>query len=211
MSLPAELEHMDKLNLKVSAIEDLTPAIRKFELVAASGGQLPDFLAGAHIDIDTGAGVVRSYSLANDPADKDHYVLAVLREAEGGGGSRWMHDSVGTGDLLNASGPVNDFPLDQEAERHLLIAGGIGITPLLAMGHELSRGETPFHLHYCTKSAGETAFLDEVRQVFGENITFHHDGGDPSKGMDLESELKDRPEGAHFIYLRAGRAVKRGA
>jgi ferredoxin-NADP reductase len=193
-------DHGELIELRLAAVEDLTPAIRKFVLVAAGEQPLPRFTAGAHIDVVTGAGVKRSYSLANDPQDTGRYVLAVLREAAGEGGSIWMHDGLAAGDIIKATPPKNQFPLAEQAAEHILIAGGIGVTPLLAMGHELSRGDKPFHLHYCTKSPAETAFMDEVKQVFGENLTFHHDGGDPAKGMDLAAELKDRPKDAH-LYI----------
>lgn len=190
---------MADIALKVAAIEALTSEIKKFELVAADGGSLPAFEAGAHIDLLTGLGVRRSYSLANDPADLSRYVTAILRETNGSG-SVWMHDKVKVGDVLTASGPVNNFPLARAAGRHLLIAGGIGITPILAMGYALRGGDVPFHLDYCTKSVEQTAFLDEVREVFGDHVTFHHDGGDPAKGIDLKATLAEHREGTH-LYL----------
>lgn len=190
---------MPDLDLKVAAIDDLTPKIKRFEFVAADGGGLPTFTAGAHIDIFTGIGLTRSYSLAGDPADASRYVTAILREPMGGG-SAWMHDGVKVGDVLKAAGPTNNFPLDEAAGRHLLIAGGIGITPFLAMGHALRRGEAPYKLEYCTRSPEETAFRNEVQEVFGDHLTFHYDGGDPSKGIDLEATLSERRDDTH-LYL----------
>jgi ferredoxin-NADP reductase len=200
---------MPDLDLKVAEIDDLTPQIKRFAFVAAEGGPLPAFTAGAHIDVFTGNGLTRSYSLAGDPADPSRYVTAVLREPKGGG-STWMHDEVKVGDLLKAFGPTNNFPLDTSAGRHHLIAGGIGITPMLAMGHVLARGEVPFKLDYCTRSVEETAFLDEVKQVFGNRVTLHHDGGDPKKGIDLKATLAERPDNTH-LYLCGPAGLLRAA
>jgi ferredoxin-NADP reductase len=188
---------MVHITLEVSAIRQLTPDIKLFELVARDGA-LPPFEAGAHIDIDTGNGLRRSYSLAGDPEDLGRYVTAILREPHGGGGSQWMHDKVEAGDVLTATPPSNNFPLAENAKHHLLIAGGIGITPILAMGYRLRRIGADFHLYYCTRSPETTAFLDEVRQVFGDHATFIHDGGDVSKGIKLDRVLANPAEGTHL-------------
>lgn len=189
---------MPELKLKVAAIEELTPSIKKFELVNAEGGDLPSFQAGAHIDVQTGNGLLRSYSLANDPKERHRYVTAVLREPEGGGGSKWMHDEVKVGDVLTSSEPIQNFPLNECAPLSLLLAGGIGITPILAMGYRLRAQHLNCHLHYCTKTPEDTAFMEEVKDVFGDDLTFHHDGGDPSKGIDLKGTFGDRPDNAHL-------------
>ena len=189
------------LRVRVSAIEPLTPDIKMFQLVDEAGGDLVAFEAGAHIDIMTGNGLRRSYSLANDPAERGRYVTAILREAAGGGGSAWMHDEVSVSDSLTIKPPINAFALDESATEHILIAGGIGITPILAMGYRLRDLGAKATLHYCTKSPEETAFLDQVSEVFGaENVVFWHDGGDPSKGIKLDEVLGEMPEGAH-LYL----------
>jgi ferredoxin-NADP reductase len=98
------------------------------------------------------------------------------------------------------TGPQNNFPIDANAKKHMLIAGGIGITPLLAMGYRLKEMKADYHLHYCSKTAAETAFMDEVKAVFGDRVTFHHDGGDPSKGIKLDEVLKSPDAGQH-LYI----------
>lgn len=188
-----------ELKLRITDITELTPAVKRFELRAADGGELPAFEAGAHIDIVTECGR-RSYSLANDSGERDRYVLGVLRETDGSGGSAWMHENVSAGDTLAVMPPLNNFPLDPDAVEHLLIAGGIGITPILAMGHALKAKGAKWTLHYCTKSPGETAFLDEVKDVFGDNVVFHHDGGDPAKGIKLDQVLGHHSDGTH-LYI----------
>ncbi len=188
-----------ELKLRVTDVSDQTPAIKRFELCPANGGELPAFEAGAHIDVVTGCGR-RSFSLANDPSERDRYVLGVLRETDGRGGSAWMFDVVGAGDTLTVMPPLNNFRLDPDASEHLLIAGGIGITPILAMGHALKAEGAKRTLHYCTKSVGETAFMEEVKEVFGDNVVFHHDGGDPAKGIKLDQVLGNHADGAH-LYI----------
>ncbi len=188
-----------ELKLSVTDVADQTPAIKSFELRSPDGGDLPAFEAGAHIDVVTASGR-RSYSLANDPSERDRYLLGVLRETDGRGGSAWMHDNVGAGDSVTVMPPLNNFPLDADAGSHLLIAGGIGITPILAMGHALKAKGAKRTLHYCTKSAPETAFQDEVKDAFGDNVVFHHDGGDPAKGIKLDQVLGSHTDGAHLYF-----------
>lgn len=189
------------LDLKVAAVRALTTEIhdiRSYELIAADGASLPAFTAGAHIDIFTGNGLRRSYSLTNTPGETDRYVIGVQREADGQGGSGWILDNVTEGSTVKATPPLNNFPLAEDAAESVLIAGGIGITPILAMGRALKADGKRAHLHYCTRSAGATAFLDEVKDVFGDAVTLYHDGGDPKNGIDLHAVLADTPDGGHL-------------
>ncbi|MCZ6637512.1 MAG: 2Fe-2S iron-sulfur cluster-binding protein [Alphaproteobacteria bacterium] len=197
--LPKPRARMD-LDLTVSQIKVLTSDISMFTLTPSNGDALPAFEAGAHIDLFTGNGLRRSYSLVNDPDENFRYVIGVLREKDGIGGSDWILDNLESGHTIRATPPMNHFALVEDAAHHTLIAGGIGITPLLAMGYRLRRIGARFTLHYCTKSAAETAFMDEVNTVFGSNVTYHHDGGDPAKGIDLAATLAIRPKGGH-LYL----------
>ena len=197
---------MGDLLLKVTDIRELAPNIKMFELVAAGSTELPRFEAGAHIEVILENGMRKSYSLANDPAEEGRYVTAVLREENGAGGSKWMHDNVAVGDELATTPPTNHFPLAEDAAKHILIAGGIGVTPMVAMGHRLKAIGADFVFHYCTKSAEETAFLEEVKELFGENVVFHHDGGDISKGIKLDDELVRDPARELRNVLVAGAA-----
>lgn len=191
---------MANLELRVDQIEQLTPDIKSFVLVAPDGTELPAFEAGAHVDVQTGEGMWRSYSLANDPTERNRYLTAVLREAGGTGGSKWMHDNVSEGDILTIREPSNNFPLDDDADNHIMIAGGIGITPMMSMIHCHKAAGADYTLHYCTKAADSTAFIDDIKAMCGDNVVFHHDGGDPSQGIKLNEVLGDRPEGAH-LYI----------
>ncbi len=191
---------MAEIALRITKVVQLTPLIKMFEMVNAKGGDLPSFEPGAHLDLKLGNGLIRSYSLANDPKERHRYVTAILREAQGGGGSAWMHDTIKPGDEILSSEPLQNFPLDPAASRSLLLAGGIGITPLLSMGYRLKAEGRPVHLYYLTKSPEDTAFLDEVKAVFGEDVTFVHDGGDPSKGLDLKATF-GTPEAGTHLYV----------
>lgn len=189
------------MRLLVRAIHDEAPGIRSFELSDPDGHELPPFTAGSHVDVVVPGGPLRQYSLFNDPAERHRYRIAVLLEPSGRGGSRAMHEAVAPGDLLEVSAPRNHFPLEESAERHLLIAGGIGVTPLLAMVSRLQRIGAPFEIHYCTRSAERTAFRDALAPLAAAGaVRFHHDGGDPGRGLDVRALVAraDDDEGTHL-------------
>ena len=188
------------LALKVARIAAVTPRIKSVELVAADGGPLPAFTAGAHIDVALGNGETRSYSLLNDATETQRYAIAVLRETDSRGGSTFVHDRLREGDVLESSAPANNFPLNEAGERHILIAGGIGITPLMSMSRRLMARGADFALHYCARSRAEAAFIDEIEATLGARLVAHFDGGDISRGLDVAALLKERPAAAH-VYV----------
>lgn len=169
-----------------------------FELVAADGGALPPFDAGAHIDVHLGRGLVRQYSLCNDPRHAQRYRIAVLRDPASRGGSQAMH-ALAEGQELDISAPRNHFPLASGAGRHLLIAGGIGITPLLAMAEQLAHTDAAFALHYCARSMDRTAFAQDLRQAaFADNVHIHHDDGPAAQRLDLAATVAAPGSGDHL-------------
>lgn len=190
-----------KIKARVQAAVNLGTDIVAYELVDPEGKALPPFTAGAHVDFHLSDGRIRQYSLCNDPAERHRYLIAVQREWQGRGGSKDIHASTKIGDIVTLSMPRNNFPLDRSARRHLLIAGGIGVTPLMAMMYELSATKSDFALHYCTRSPDRTAFKNQLRP-FAEmgRVSFHHDGGDPTKGLDLEGLLREHSPGTHLYY-----------
>jgi ferredoxin-NADP reductase len=191
--------------LRVRSITYLARRINGYELVDRDGREVPPFEAGAHISVRIGDGPVRDFSLWNDPAERTRYCVAVLREPEGRGSCQW-HDAVRVGDIITASPPRNNFPLDPAAQRYLLIAGGIGITPIMAMVAELRRRRADFLLHYCTRSREETAFLEDLAVLAAMGrVIFHHDGGDPAQGLDIAAILRDcRPRTQLYYCGPAG-------
>jgi len=163
------------LAVRVAAKQMLTHEACRFVLRAVDGGPLPAYTAGAHINVATPGGHVRSYSLTDDPADGDQYAITVHRDTRGRGGSVSLVDGLEVSDLVRISEPVNAFPL-HEASRYLLIAGGIGITPLRSMLRSLLRqGHDQVRLLYLTRSAETTAYLDELTapQLAGR-VQVHH-------------------------------------
>ena len=175
--------------------------IMSYELVDTLGQALPAIEAGAHVDVHLPNGLIRSYSLAGDPSDRTRWVLGVLRETRGTGGSRAMHEMVRVGAEI-AVGPVrNAFALAADAKHSVLLAGGIGITPLKSMAHTLARSGASFELHYCARSADRTAFVPELSALapVGQ-LHFHFDQGDPAKGLDIQSLLRTPDEGTHVYF-----------
>jgi ferredoxin-NADP reductase len=186
------------MRLRIRSITYLAEAINGYELVDLRGRDLPRFAAGAHIDLRVGS-FLRQYSLWNDPAERRRYCIAVLREDAGRGASHYLHEGVRVGGLVEVSLPRNNFSLDLAAERHLLIAGGIGIAPIMAMIPELRRRRAEFEIHFCTRSPQRTAFYNELTPLVAEGrLRFHHDGGDPAQGLDIAATLCDPRPGTHL-------------
>ncbi|WP_048877019.1 cytochrome P450/oxidoreductase [Saccharomonospora saliphila] len=161
-------------------------------LADPTGAALPDWSPGAHIDLDLG-GVTRQYSLCGDPADRHRYRVAVLREPAGRGGSVFVHDSVEAGHHLSLRGPRNHFRLDPDARRLLFVAGGIGITPIIAMAdHARARG-VPYEIHYCGRDESTMAFLDRLRAHHGAHLHVHTTSG--GTRLDVAALLAEPEEG----------------
>ncbi|HEX8601577.1 MAG TPA: PDR/VanB family oxidoreductase [Pseudoduganella sp.] len=153
-----------------------------FELRAADGAALPPFTPGAHVDVHLPGGLIRQYSLCNDCRDTSRYVIAVLLQE--GGGSRAMH-GLEEGALVTIGAPRNHFQVDTGARRSLLVAGGIGITPLLSMAECLNMLDRQFALHYCVRSAA-AAFAGWLREApFANCVHLHADDGPASQRLDL--------------------------
>jgi vanillate O-demethylase ferredoxin subunit len=190
-----------QLTLRVRKIRHETPDIASFELTDPDGQTLPPFTAGAHLDIRITDKLRRQYSLCNDPSECDRYVVAVLKDPAGRGGSRAMHE-VPEGATLTVSEPINRFPLaGREARFHLLLAGGIGVTPMMSMIAELEAQKRPWRMHYCTRSRDRTAFLDRLEPyIAAKKVELHHDGGDPAKGLDIGKVLSHFEIGTHLYY-----------
>jgi len=175
------------------------PDICSFELVHPSGKELPQFAAGAHLDVEVREGLTRQYSLCNDPSERHRYLIAVLRESTSRGGSVALHGEVYEGQVIRVSEPKNHFPLAAEAHRSLLVAGGIGITPILAMAQHLISTGADFEMHYCTRSIERTAFLERIRQSsFASRVHLHFDDGAPEQRMDLAKTLEAPGTNTHL-------------
>jgi len=173
--------------------------ICSLDLVAEPGHALPAFSAGAHIDVALPNRLVRQYSLCNPPGDSGRYQIAVLRDAASRGGSQAVHEAVTEGSTLHISAPKNHFPLATEAPHHLLLAGGIGITPLLAMVEQLAREGGSFELHHCTRSRERTPFVARVSaSAYAARVQHHFDDGDAAQKLDFAALLQRSPPGTHL-------------
>jgi ferredoxin-NADP reductase len=198
---PAELGD-GPLALVVAGVRELTPRVRTYALRAAVGGDLPPVAAGAHLDLPVrladGRIATRRYSIASDPARRDAWEIAVLREDHGSGGSAALHAHYGVGLRLNVTLPGNDFPLHDDARPAVLIAGGIGITPIRAMAHALQASGRAFTLHYAARSRGEMAWADDLAREFGPRLSRYF--SDIGPRLDVDALLREAPDGA-LVYV----------
>jgi vanillate O-demethylase ferredoxin subunit len=185
--------------VRVERIVAETAEIKSFHLVPASGKALPSFTPGSHISVRVPDGLTRQYSLCNGPREDRVFHIAVKREPDSRGGSRTLHERVTEGDLLEVLPPRNHFPLDKSAKHHLLLAGGIGITPLLSMARHLSVQGVSFQLQYFTRSPRHAAFHELLsRDEFAGKVDFHYALDPDALRIYLHQLLHRRPDGAHL-------------
>lgn len=190
-----------ELEVIVRQIQSETSEIRSFVLESASSGPLPPFQAGAHIDVFPIPGLSRQYSLVNDPADCSRYVLGVKREPNSRGGSSAMHGNLQEGSRLRISRPKNNFALRNNAGRSILMAGGIGVTPLLSMSQALCARGADFQLHYFVRSNSEMAFRDLIIGSAWSSHVNYHFGLVPPLLNDVLEEILRGPETDDLVYL----------
>lgn len=185
--------------VRVAARTGVAQDIVRLDLESLDGQALPAFTAGAHIDLVLANGLTRQYSLCGAP-DRAGYAIAVLREAASRGGSLYVHDNLVPGAELKISAPRNLFQLEEDADAYVLIAGGIGITPLLSMAHRLTRLGKPFVLHYCARSQERAAFLDLLTSnLFAERVHLHF-SSDPASRLNLD-EVLHSPGPGRRLYV----------
>ncbi|MEO8778638.1 MAG: PDR/VanB family oxidoreductase [Rhodanobacter sp.] len=187
------------LSVRVARKVAETADISTFELVEADGNTLPDFTAGSHIDVHLPSGLTRQYSLCNSATERHRYLIGVLRDPASRGGSTAMHEVVQPGQLLKISAPKNHFPLIEDATRSLLLAGGIGVTPILCMAERLAQIGADFVMHYCARSRDRMAFHQHIsRTEFSSNVHFHFDDEEPDQKLDLAVLLNAPQDGLHL-------------
>jgi vanillate monooxygenase ferredoxin subunit len=187
-------------------------------LASPNGDDLPPFSAGAHVDVEAAPGLIRQYSLCNNPHHRDHYEIAVLRDPASRGGSIAIHDRFREGDLIRVSEPRNHFALQPVDSEALLIAGGIGVTPLLCMAERLSSLGAQFVMHYCTRTLERTAFRNRIAETaFADRVLFHHDDGPQEQRLDPQALFAGAARNADayvcgppafidWVYAAAGKA-----
>ena len=178
------------LAARVDAVNVLCEGVLGIDLIPSERSTAwPLAEPGAHIDAYLANGLVRQYSIYQATPDGRGYRIAVQREAESRGGSAWLHQSLKVGDAMSISVPRNAFPL-VAAPRYLFIAGGIGITPIVSMVREVRRRDIECKLFYCTRNAQRTAFRETLSAPHPSgSVSFVHDDGDPSRGLDLRAAI----------------------
>jgi vanillate O-demethylase ferredoxin subunit len=193
------------IEVSVVARNNQAQDICSFELARVDGEPLPTFTAGAHIDVHLPGGLNRQYSLCNPPRETQSYLIGVLKDPASRGGSQAMHEQVQVGQTLLISEPRNLFPLSENAQRSLLFAGGIGITPILCMAERLHQLGAEFELHYCTRSIERAAFVERLQtSPFAERVQLHFDDGPADQRLDAAALLAEPSADTHLYVCGPG-------
>jgi len=191
----------DKIKVVVKRRQEQGQGVLVLDLVDPQGAALPPFAAGAHVDIHLAPELVRQYSLCSDPAQRDIYRLGILKDPQSRGGSVAAHSQLRESDEVWVSLPRNHFPLVSGAPRSILIGGGIGITPMIAMAYALSSEGADFELHYRGRSRAACAFVDELASsAFSQRVHTHFDEEGGAQSLDLPSIFGDPARGTH-VYV----------
>lgn len=184
------------IRVQITLAERMTDEITKYELSALDGAELPEWTAGAHLDIVVAPEYLRQYSMSGDPADRSRYQIGVLHERHGRGGSALMYRIFRAGRKIFISHPINHFPVNEAARRSLLLAGGIGVTPMIAMAHRLHRIGADFALHYSCPSRKSAGFLDDLANVPWQNRVSLHISEEGTRAQ-FEKAFGSWQEGDH--------------
>jgi len=188
-----------KLDVAVTEVTPVNDLVTRFSFARTDGGEMPTFSGGAHTVVemnDKGRMRLNPYSLMSDPADRSHYSISVRRDDQGRGGSLFMHREVRPGMKMVLSHPVNLFALDLRAKKHLLVAGGIGITPFLAQIKQLAALNGNFELHYSVRTESLGSYAGELRATHPARVHIYHD--DRKEMIPLARLLDGQPLGTHL-------------
>lgn len=191
----------EKIDVIVSDIVKVNDLVTRFEFRRADGGLLPTFSGGAHTVVEMKDGDItrlNPYSLMSDPMDQTAYTISVRRDDAGRGGSLFLHHTVKKGDRMVISYPVNLFSLDLRARKHLMLAGGIGITPFLAQIKQLARSNGKFELHYACRTPALGSYVEELTAAYPNAVHVYYD--DQQQVIDLDHLLDGQPLGTH-VYV----------
>lgn len=196
------------LNVEIRRIRDLAPGIREFSLSRTDGDDFPIYSGGSHIvlSLPLGERTHRNpYSLLGDPTDRKTWRVAVRKQEDSRGGSRWLHEQAREGMRIDIAAPVNLFALNRLGRRHILVAGGIGITPILSQARELARLGADFEVHYAYRAPEYGVFVDELEALAPGRI--HHYVQSRREQIEFSSLLAGRPLGTHFYICGPGGMV----
>ena len=188
----------DRITLNVSGARCEARDVLWLELRDPQGRQLPAFTAGAHLEIHLANGLVRHYSLCNDPVERDRYCLGVGLARDGRGGSKYVHEQLRVGASLSVSAPRNNFPLELAAQESVFIAGGIGITPIMAMIRACIAANRPWRLFYCARNRQRCAFYEDLVALAPDRCHFHFDDEQGGRWFDAVAVLQGISHDAHL-------------
>lgn len=195
MTLEGRTAEGPPVDMRLTAIRYAAEQVHLYEFRPVSGGPVRPFTAGAHVDLHLPNGLVRQYSIANSEEERDRYLVGVKRDASGRGGSRFIHDELRVGTVLPVGGPRNNFPLVEDASHSVLIAGGIGVTPIVSMVTRLNSLGRRWQLHYAVRRRSEAAFMEEL--CAGGGVHLHVDE-EQGRVLDLERLAREAPDDAHL-------------
>ena len=183
------------VEMRLHAIRYAAQDTHLYEFRRLDGAPLPGVEPGAHIDLHLPNGMMRQYSLCTADGDPRAYVVGVKRDRASRGGSRYIHEYLQVGEILQVGGPRNNFPLKDDAGHSVLIAGGIGVTPIWCMAQRLLKLGRSFELHYACRTRKEAAFLEELAALPQAKLHFDDEAGG---FLDLAPVVSQAPAGAHF-------------
>jgi reductive dehalogenase len=184
------------ITARISAVEQMTPDVTKYEFEAFDGSDLPEWTAGAHLDVVVTPEFLRQYSMSGDPQDRSKYQIGVLREDQGRGGSKMMHRIFNEGRRVFISKPINHFELVEDATKSFLMGGGIGVTPMIAFAHRLHHLGKDFEFHYCASRIDGAGYRDDLASVpWVDKVHLHF--SDQGSRADLDAVLAGYQAGWH--------------
>ncbi len=190
--------HHGLIDVRLTKIEDVARDTKLYTFARIEDGPLPAYKPGAHIDLHLPNGLVRQFSLVVPDSNPDSYTVGVKRDAASRGGSRYIIEEMKVGDQIKISAPRNNFPLVENAEHVVLIAGGIGITPIWCMVQELAALKRSWKLYYSCRSRADMAFLETLQTLDPQAVHLHFDDEAAGRFLDLAAAIAAAPENAHF-------------
>jgi len=186
------------IDARLTEITSVAKDTNLYTFRRVEGGALPAYKPGAHIDLHLPNGMIRQFSLVTPNSDSESYMVGVKRDAASRGGSRYIYDEMRVGHDIKISAPRNNFPLVENAEHVVLVAGGIGITPVWCMAQQLIALKRSWKLYYSCRTRDEMAFLEPLQKLAPEFVHLHFDDEAGNKFLDLAAVIAAAPESAHL-------------
>ena len=184
------------IEVRLTAIRYAARDTNIYEFQRPDGKPLPGYTAGSHVDLHLPNGLIRNYSLIVSRPEPATYTFGIKRDPASRGGSRYIHDELKVGRTVTISPPRNNFPLKEDAEATIILAGGIGITPIWCMVQRLEELGRPWRLHYCCRARADMAFLDPIEGMASARLHFDDENG--GRFLDVAKIVGEAPTHAHL-------------